>query len=127
MLRVPLLDLWRAVRQRDVDITETSLVKVPTTDTLINASGQEWRDFRRSKLIPYSAYALGGVYLLSLGFTRYEDIKNSNRDVLQQILSAAGSRYKMHEPKSWPEQSELAAKGTWDKLNKLQNEILNKS
>lgn len=127
MLRVPLLDLWRAVRQRDVDITETSLIKVPTADTLINASGQEWRDFRRSKLIPYSAYAVGGVYLLSLGFTRHEDIKNSNRDVLQQILSAAGSRYKMHEPKSWPEQSELAAKGTWDKLDKLQNEILNKS
>ena len=65
--------------------------------------------------------------LNAAGFTRYEDIQNSNRDALKEVLNAAGSRYKMHEPKSWPAQAELAAKGAWDDLSKLQNEILNNS
>ncbi|MEB8433104.1 formate dehydrogenase subunit gamma [Cocleimonas sp. KMM 6892] len=62
--------------------------------------------------------------LYAAGLTRYEDIQNSNRDALKEILNAAGSRYKMHEPKSWPAQAELAAKGSWDELSKLQNDIL---
>ncbi len=64
----PATDLWRAVRQRNVDITGKSQVKGPTAGTLINVSGQEWRDFRRSKLIPYSAYALGGVLFIIVLF-----------------------------------------------------------
>jgi len=65
--------------------------------------------------------------LNAAGFIRYEDIQNSNRDALKEVLNAAGSRYKMHEPKSWPAQAELAAKGAWDELSKLQNEIMNNS
>jgi len=65
--------------------------------------------------------------LYTAGILRYEDIQNSSRDALKQILNSAGSRYKMHEPKTWPQQAELAAKGEWDKLSELQNEILNKS
>ncbi|KAG1650260.1 Formate dehydrogenase, cytochrome b556(fdo) subunit [Nymphon striatum] len=67
-VKSPASDLWRAVRQRNVDITGKSQVKGPTSETLIDVSGQEWRDFRRSKLIPYSAYALGGVLALILLF-----------------------------------------------------------
>lgn len=65
--------------------------------------------------------------LNTAGFTRYEDIQNSNRDALKKVLQAAGSRYKMHEPESWPAQAELAAKGAWDDLSKFQNDILNNS
>lgn len=65
--------------------------------------------------------------LNAAGFTHYKDIQNSNRDALKEVLNAAGSRYKMHEPKSWPAQAELAAKEAWDELSKLQNEIINKS
>ena len=67
-IQSPASDLWRAVRQRNVNITGTSQVKGPTADTLINVSGQEWRELRRSKLIPYSAYALGGVLLIIVLF-----------------------------------------------------------
>ncbi len=63
-VKSPASDLWRAVRQRNISITGKSQVKGPTANTLINVSGQEWRIFRRSKLVPYSAYALGGVLSL---------------------------------------------------------------
>ncbi len=64
----PASDLWRAVRQRDVDVKGISQVKNPTSETLINIKGQEWRDFRRSKLIPYTMYVLGGVLAIILLF-----------------------------------------------------------
>jgi len=38
-------------------------------------------------------------------------------------LEAAGSRYKMHDPSTWPKQAELAAKGKWDQLAILQDEL----
>ena len=42
---------------------------------------------------------------------------------LQEILTAAGSRYKMHNPSTWPQQAGLAATGKWDELEKLQDEL----
>jgi len=33
------------------------------------------------------------------------------------------SRYKMHDPTTWPKQAKLAADGKWDELKKLQDEL----
>ena len=43
---------------------------------------------------------------------------------LKLVLSDAGSRYKMHDPTSWPKQAKLAAAGQWDKLEKLQDQLM---
>jgi predicted flap endonuclease-1-like 5' DNA nuclease len=40
---------------------------------------------------------------------------------LKEILDAAGERFQMHEPKTWPEQAKLAADGRWEELDKLQD------
>ncbi len=42
---------------------------------------------------------------------------------LQDILTAAGDRFKLHKPDTWPEQAGLAAAGKWDELDKLQDEL----
>ena len=67
-IKSPATDLWRAVRQRETEGTENitglSQVKGPNASTLINVSGQEWREWRVSKLIPFSMYAIGGVLLV---------------------------------------------------------------
>lgn len=42
---------------------------------------------------------------------------------LKSILDAAGPRYKMHNPATWPEQASLAAKGKWDELKVLQDSL----
>jgi predicted flap endonuclease-1-like 5' DNA nuclease len=42
---------------------------------------------------------------------------------LKSILDAAGSKFQMHNPASWPKQAKLAAAGKWDELAKLQDEL----
>ena len=41
-------------------------------------------------------------------------------DRLQKVLDEAGPRYKMHNPKTWPEQAKLADQGNWEELVKYQ-------
>lgn len=42
-------------------------------------------------------------------------------DRLKGILRKGGDRYKMHDPKSWPDQAKLAAQGRWKELEDLQD------
>jgi len=42
---------------------------------------------------------------------------------IQELLNAAGPRYQMHKPGSWPKQAGLAADGKWDVLKRLQDEL----
>lgn len=40
---------------------------------------------------------------------------------LQEILDAAGKRYKLADPSTWPKQAEMAADGRWDDLEEYQD------
>lgn len=42
-------------------------------------------------------------------------------DRLRAILRKGGDRYRMHDPKSWPDQAKLAAEGRWDELKEMQD------
>ncbi|MBL7804651.1 MAG: helix-hairpin-helix domain-containing protein [Saprospiraceae bacterium] len=42
---------------------------------------------------------------------------------LREILDAAGSAYQIHDPGTWPQQADLADRGEWDALKKLQDEL----
>lgn len=42
-------------------------------------------------------------------------------DRLKGILRKGGDRYKMHDPKTWPDQAKLAAQGRWKELEELQD------
>ena len=42
---------------------------------------------------------------------------------IQAILDEAGSRYKIHNPSTWAQQSALAAEGKWDELKTWQDEL----
>jgi small subunit ribosomal protein S1 len=54
------------------------------------------------------------------GIITFSDLANAEVTVLKEILNAAGSRYQMHDPSTWPMQSEMAANGEWDKLKEWQ-------
>jgi predicted flap endonuclease-1-like 5' DNA nuclease len=56
------------------------------------------------------------------GIWTYADLSGAEVEQLKEILSAAGSRYQMHDPTSWPEQAGMAARGEWDKLNEWQEQ-----
>ncbi len=59
----PAGDLWREVRQRQgempAQLVGSTQVKGMETGVLIRSAGQEWRQFRMEKLVPYSMTLLG--------------------------------------------------------------------
>jgi large subunit ribosomal protein L27 len=57
------------------------------------------------------------------GINSFADLAASDVDKLNEILEAAGSRYKSHNPTTWPKQAALAAEGKWDELKELQDRI----
>ncbi len=57
------------------------------------------------------------------GIFTFAGLANTKVERLQEILDNAGNRYRVHNPGSWPTQSELAANGKWEELNKLQDEL----
>lgn len=57
------------------------------------------------------------------GICSFDQLANNTSDKIKKLLDAAGPRFKMHDPGSWPRQSKLAATGKWDELQKLQDEL----
>lgn len=57
------------------------------------------------------------------GIHTFEHLANSTPEQLKEILVAAGSRYQMHDPTTWPAQSNLAEEGKWEELKKWQDEL----
>lgn len=51
----------------------------------------------------------------------FADLAEARVDTLKHILHAAGERFQMHDPTSWPDQAKLAAEGRWDELQELQD------
>lgn len=58
--------------------------------------------------------------LHTAGIVTFADLSKAEVDTVKEILNAAGSRYQMHDPASWPMQAEMAANGEWEKLKEWQ-------
>ena len=58
--------------------------------------------------------------LHTAGIVTFADLSKAEVDAVKEILNAAGSRYQMHDPASWPMQAEMAANGEWEKLKEWQ-------
>lgn len=61
--------------------------------------------------------------LIAEGITTFADLAKAQQPQLKAILVAAGTRFKLHDATTWPEQAALAAAGKWDELAKLQAEL----
>jgi len=59
--------------------------------------------------------------LKSADVNTWNDLAATNADQIRQILLAAGSRFKMHNPDTWPEQARMADAKEWDKLKEYQD------
>jgi len=57
------------------------------------------------------------------GISTFADLSKAKPAALKTILDEAGSRFKMHDPTTWPAQAKLAAAGSWDKLQIMQDEL----
>ncbi|MFT6203679.1 MAG: putative flap endonuclease-1-like 5' DNA nuclease [Spirosomataceae bacterium] len=57
------------------------------------------------------------------GINTFADLAKATQTKLQAILTAAGPRFSMHSPDTWPQQAKLLADGKRDELKKLQAEL----
>ncbi len=58
--------------------------------------------------------------LTDAGFGSWSAVAAANPDDLKKVLDDAGPRYRIHDPKTWPKQADLAAKGEWEELIQYQ-------
>jgi len=61
--------------------------------------------------------------LKSSGIYSYVTLATTTPEAIKEALVAAGDRFKMHNPGTWPTQSSLAAQGRWVELNALKEEL----
>jgi len=64
----PGTELWREVRQRDRNVAGTTQVRGVDSGILINVYGEDWRQFRMQRLVPYGAALMGIVLSVILLF-----------------------------------------------------------
>jgi len=99
--------------------TATKVVAATTASILFNGTKYRTDDLKIVEgigpKIEELLHADGIKTWLALGETAIER--------LQKILDDAGSKFAMHNPASWPQQSMLAHKEDWDGLKKLQDEL----
>ncbi len=57
------------------------------------------------------------------GIFTFAQLAESDPDEIRNILDAAGPRYRIHDPTTWPAQAGLAAQGKWEELQQLQDEL----
>jgi len=59
--------------------------------------------------------------LKEAGIDTWRKLANAEASKIQDILDAAGKRYKLADPSTWPKQAEMAADGRWDDLSEYQD------
>ena len=57
------------------------------------------------------------------GIRTFQDLAAATYERMKDILTAAGNRYKMHDPATWAQQAQMAADGNWTDLKKWQDEL----
>lgn len=58
------------------------------------------------------------------GIDTWEALAGAQVDRLREILDAAGPRYQMHDPSTWPAQARFAADGNWEELKEYQEMLI---
>jgi large subunit ribosomal protein L21 len=58
------------------------------------------------------------------GISTFEALSKATPEKLAEVLQAAGSKFSMAKPDTWPEQAALAAKGDWEAFDKLTQELV---
>lgn len=61
--------------------------------------------------------------LIQGGITTFAELAATKPAAIKMILDAAGKRYQMHDPATWPKQAALARDGKTAELQKLQDKL----
>jgi ribosomal protein L13 len=96
------------------DVTET---KEPKTPKAVKSTGND--DLKIVEGIGPKIEEL----LNAAGIMTYSDLASSDVAKIEEILTAAGPRFSIHKPTTWPTQSALARDGKFEELEVLKKEL----
>lgn len=120
------------------------LVDNPKHIERINLLEQELNSFKKGAKIDLKAARAAGISIKSEndftaiegigpkindlihadGITSFHALADTRPETLQKTLDNAGSRYKMANPGTWPDQANLAANNRWPALKALQDVLV---
>ncbi|MCE7924228.1 MAG: 50S ribosomal protein L27 [Haliscomenobacteraceae bacterium CHB4] len=58
------------------------------------------------------------------GISTWAELAEASVERIKEILDAAGPRYQIHDPSSWPAQAKFAAEGKWEELKEYQEMLI---
>ncbi len=61
--------------------------------------------------------------LHAAGITTWHGLAATDPVRIREVLEAAGSRFQIHDPGSWPRQASLLATGQWEEFKRLTDEL----
>ena len=64
-----------------------------------------------------------GDLLIAAGIATFAQLASAKISKIEEVLKAAGSRYALAKPGTWPEQAALLAAGKFDEFEKLADEL----
>jgi large subunit ribosomal protein L27 len=57
------------------------------------------------------------------GIYTFAELSQADPEKIREILEAAGPRYRIHDPATWPQQAGMAAEGRMDELKEWQDQL----
>lgn len=98
--------------------------KAPATKAPAKAAAKKPAVAKADKLTTIEGIGPKIAELLTAdGIVTFADLADAKVEKLSEVLAAAGSRYTMHKPDSWPQQAALARDGKMDELKALQDKL----
>jgi predicted flap endonuclease-1-like 5' DNA nuclease len=104
---------------------ENCVITVPAVEeTLVGADALVIAPAKKDDLTKIEGIGKKIAELLTAAeISSFEELAKSTPKKLRTVLDAAGKKFKIHEPATWPKQAKLAAAGKWAELKKLQAEL----
>ena len=101
-------------------VEDTSWKSVPALAALAKAAKKGGRD--NLEIVEGIGPKIAGL-LVADGIDTFSKLADAPIANIAKILEAAGSRYRLAKPDTWPQQAGLAAKGEWAALKALQDKL----
>ncbi len=111
-------EVARQAKKADKPATEAPKADTPAADAPAASEGGT-DDLRKIEGIGPKIASI----LAEAGIDTFAALADTDPEKIREILAEAGSRYKVHDPTTWPRQAALAAEGKWDELAALQDQL----
>ena len=112
----------------EAPVAEAPVVEAPAAEVVAEAAPKAEKAPKAPKLNDLKIVEGIGPKIEQLlnegGINTWEELAAAEVDRLKEILDAAGSRYQIHDPSTWPAQSKFAAEGKWEELKEYQEMLI---